>query len=365
MKICGAILGKKLWIVSIVFILCFCFYAQAAEWKLLIDASAMGGGRFNGWVNQFAIHPTKANFIYAATEGAGVLISENGGSNWTPKNEGFTMASEGTVSGYHVRCMAVDPRKPEIMYAGMAAFGVFKSIDSGSNWVAMSDGLGDTFTKVMALHPANPDILYLGTDGGGVHRRNVNSGTWKEISEGLKNTYIKAIVMDPKDPKIIYVGTDGGLAKTTDGGDQWTIINNGITSRYVLCIAIDPKNPNVLYAGTDGGGLFKTENGGSGWTNIGGEIWMARSTADEGSNPSEEQLVPIVSSIAVNPINPSIVYAANSKGVLRSPDGGKTWSKINIGLTDTDIKSLGINPNPPIKIYASTGNSRIFVYTEE
>jgi photosystem II stability/assembly factor-like uncharacterized protein len=367
MKGYRSIFDKRLYFTCIILFICLCLYAQAAEWKLLVDASAMGGGRFNGWVNQFAFHPTKANIIYAATEGAVVLLSEDGGTNWTLRNEGLTAASEGTVSGYHVRCMAIDPKKPETMYAGMAAFGAFKSIDSGTNWTAMSDALGDTFTKVMAIHPANPEILYLGTDGGGVYRRNVSAGDWTEISEGLKNTYIRAIVMDPKDPKVLYIGSDGGFGKTINGGDLWSIINSGLTTRYILCMAIDPKNPKVLYAGTDGGGMFKTEDGGNNWAPIGGDIWMAKSAADEAVSPGEEiQLASIVSSVVVNPVNPSIVYASNSNGVFRSADAGATWSKMDAGLAASkDIKSLGISPNPPVKVYASTADSKIFIYTEE
>lgn len=365
MKALGIVSGRLLWIICIVLFMSFCLVAQAAEWKNLLDVSGPGQ-RISGWVNQFVIHPTNPDIIYAATEGAGFLISEDGGKRWIPKNEGLTMAAEGTVSGYHVRCLAVDPKKPDTVYVGMAAFGTFKSTNGGSSWTDMNDGLGDTFTKVMLIDPTNPDILYLGTDGGGVHRRNLSSGRWGEISEGLKNTYIKTIVMDPKDPKTLYVGTDGGIAKTVDGGNLWTIINNGLTSRFVLTLAIDSKNPKVLYAGTDGGGLFKSTDGGDSWTPLGGEIWMSRSVSEDfGGTDAETAKALVVSSIVVNPINPSIVYAADSNGVFRSADSGNTWTKINAGLTSTNVKCLGINPNPPVKIYASTADAKIFVYTEE
>lgn len=274
------------------------------------------------------------------------------------------MAAEGTVSGYHIRCLVINPANPEIMYAGMAAFGVFKTDDGGVSWEAMNEMLGDTFTKVMGIHPAKPDVLYLGTDGGGMYRRTTGSAKWEEIIKGMKNTYIKAMLMDSTDPNLIYAGTDGGVSKTTDGGDNWVNLQSG--PRYVLSLAIGPENGKVVYAGTDGSGLFKTEDGGDNWVSLGGDIWLAKGIADEFAPPGEEAATTLlVSSLAVNPVNTSIVYAANPSGVFRSADGGQTWEQINTGLTDTDIKSLVVTSAEPVTLYVSTSDGKLFAYTEE
>ena len=373
-----AALWRNLWVVCVL-VMIFCFSAQAAEWKLVAEWPAGGGrgpggagggpggepgGGSRGWINQLVFHPTKPNVFYAATEGAGVLASEDGGSTWTPRNEGLTSAGEGTVSGYHIRCMAIDPTESGVMYAGMAAFGVFKTTDDGVSWTTMNEMLGDTFTKVMAIHPARPDTLYLGTDGGGMYRRASGSSEWEEIIEGMKNTYVKALVMDPKDPNVMYVGTDGGISKTTDGGDSWVNLTSG--PRYVLALAIDPVNTKVLYAGTDGSGVLKTEDGGDNWAGIGGDIWMTKAIEDEFAVPGEE--IPstlLVSSLAVNPVDTAIVYAGNPSGVFRSADGGQTWAQINTGLTNTEIKSLAVTSIEPATVYAGTSDGKLFAYTED
>ena len=353
-----------LWI-SCIFITVFCLSMQAAEWKPVASGST-GGRRQGGWINQMIIHPTKPNVFYTATEGTGVLVSEDSGSTWVPKNNGLIQASEGTVSGYHIRCLAIDPANPEIMYAGMAAFGVFKTTDGGENWSTMNELLGDTFTKVMAIHPNKQDVLYLGTDGGGMYQRTSDSSEWEEIIEGMKNTYIKALVMDPKDPNMMYAGTDGGVSKTTNGGDAWVQVNNGLTTRYILSLAIDPENTNILYAGTDNAGLFMTEDGGDNWISIGGDIWMTKGLIDEFAPPGEEpQTTLLVSSLAVNPANTAIVYAANPSGVFRSADSGQTWSQINAGLTNTEVKSLTITSAEPVTVYAGTADGKLFTYVEE
>ncbi len=337
--------------------------AQSAEWKLLSEAPR---GVPIGAINQIVVHPTKPNVLYIGTEGIGFLASEDGGKTWVPRNQGFTMAEEGTVSGFQIRCIAIDPSKPDTIYAGMAAFGVFKTTNAGAKWEDISSTLEDTFTKVLGIHPAKTDTVFLGTDGGGVYRYDVAQNEWTEKVKGLKNTYIRALVIDPKDPKIIYVGTDGGVAKTINGAESWTVISNGLTSRYVLCLAIDPKDPKVLYAGTDGGGLFKTTNAGEKWEPIGGDIWLAKPSTEYLAVPSGDvESTLIVSSVIVNPINTSIVYAANNTGAFRSPDGGKTWEKINTGLTSTAIKCLVIGGDKTITLYAGTSDGKMFAYTEE
>jgi len=369
----------------ILMIALFCLSATAAEWKVLYDVAPRVPGRQPqgapagqpqgmpagpppgmtlGWVNQLLVHPTKPNVLYAATEGAGFAISADGGKSWEQKNQGFGTVEEGTVSGYQIRCLAIDPSNSDTIYAGMAAFGVYKTTDAGKTWNTISDTLEDTFTKALAM--AKTDTLYLGTDGGGMYRYNVQTNEWTEIVKGLKNTYVKAIVMDPKDPKIIYVATDGFIGKTTDGGDTWTVLSNGFTNRYILCLAMDPKDSKVLYAGTDGGGLFKTVDGGEKWEAVGGDIWMTKPAPEDLAAPGADvDATPVASSVVVNPANNSVVYAANPAGVFRSADAGQTWAQINTGLTSTVVKSLAVNNTKPVMIYASTSDGKFYAYTEE
>jgi photosystem II stability/assembly factor-like uncharacterized protein len=336
---------------------------QAKEWTLLFSIPQ---GMPTGWINQLIIHPTNPNTLYGASEGAGFIVSTDGGKSWVQKNQGFTVAEEGTVSGVQIRCMAMDSSKPETIYAGLAAFGVFKSTDGGNTWKDISSTLDDTFTKAMVMHPKDPKTVYLGTDGGGIYKYDVANDEWQESIEGLKNTFIKSLVMDPNDPKTIYVTTDGGIAKTTDGAKKWTIINNGITSRSVFCIDIDPKNPKVLYAGTETGGLFKTTDGGANWASVGGEIWMSKPSTEIFAAPTDD--IPstlMVTNVAVNPSNTSIVYASNTNGVYRSADAGETWTPINDGLTNKVIKSLTVSKTDPVKVYVSTIDGKFFVYVED
>jgi len=356
---------KSILVFSILLLLCMSMlsFAQASGWELIFETQR---GMPSGWINQLVVHPKDPNTLFAATEGAGFIVSNDEGKTWTPKNQGITAAEEGTVSGYQARCMVLVPSNLKAAYVGMAAFGVFKTTDGGTTWTDINSTLDDTFTKAMVMHPKDTNTLYLGTDGGGIYRYDVSKDEWEEVIDGLKNTYIKDIAMDPNDPKLLYVTTDNGISKTTNGADKWTSISNGVTSRTVYCIEVDPKNPKTLYAGTETGGLFKTTDGGENWVPLGGEIWMAQLSADLFGAPTDD--IPetlLVTNLAINPSNSSIIYAANTKGVFRSADAGQTWAQINEGLSSTIIKNITPSNTNPVKVYASTSDGKFYVYTEE
>lgn len=349
-----------LWLLSLL-LMAFCFSARAAEWKFISQVETVDDQRSSGWINQLVIHPVKPGTLYVATEDAGVLISEDGGSSWssrwTARRRGLSLDSVDSVSGYRVKCLAIHPTKPGVMYAGMSKLGVFKTSDDGINWIEMNEMLMDTYIRIIAIHPARPDVLYLGTYGGGVYRRGEGSRGWQEITQGMKNTYVTALIMSPENPDVMYAATNGGVSRTDDGGANWKTVNNGLTTGYMLCLAIDPMNTEILYAGSDGRGLFKTENGGSDWSSVGGDIWMTEATPGD--------TAPVVSVVAVNPVNTAIIYAANSSGVFRSSDSGDNWTQINAGLASIGIKSLTVTASAPVTVYAGTADGKIFAYTEE
>ncbi len=343
----------------------FCLSAHTAEWKLISQETEQDAERPRGWINQLVIHPTRPDVLYAATEEAGVLASEDGGREWVDRwiprrvglTEGSGETSAGAVTGNRVRCLTIDPVNPQVMYAGMAMLGVFKTTDAGISWVEINEMLPDTYARVLAIHLGKPDALHLGTYGGGVYRRVSGASGWEEITEGMRNTYVNALVIDPKDPGIMYVGTNGGVSKTTNGGESWVSKNKGITALYILALAIDPENTGVLYAGTDGGGLFKTEDGGNNWFSVGGDIWMTEMF------PGEP--MPAVSSVVVNPVNTAIVYAANPSGAFRSADAGENWGQINACLTSTNIRSLAVTSSAPVTVYAGIADGKVFAFVEE
>ena len=58
--------------------------------------------------------------------------------------------------------------------------------------------------------------------------------------------------------------------------------------------------------------------------------------------------------LAIDPLDPAIVYAGGGSGVFKSADGGSSWMAINAGLTSPDVSDLAIDPALPTTLYAAT-----------
>jgi photosystem II stability/assembly factor-like uncharacterized protein len=159
-----------------------------------------------------------------------------------------------------------------------------------------------------------------------------------------------------KRPLEYYFGAvGGGLWKTTDGGTTWAPVTDGqIHSSSVGAVAVSESNPDIVYIGMgeaclrgnimQGDGLYKSGDGGKTWTHIG---------------LTETQ---IISRIRVHPANPEIVYVAafghpagpnDQRGVFRSRDGGKTWTKVLYRNDRTGAIDLAIDRNNPNVLYAA------------
>jgi uncharacterized protein (TIGR03437 family) len=132
---------------------------------------------------------------------------------------------------------------------------------------------------------------------------------------------VNAIAIDPRDSNVVYIAAaDGGVWKTTDGGANWTPLTDGQPTLATGAIALDPQNPDVVYVGTGeenfaqdsyyGEGILKSTDGGKTWTNIVGLF---------------EQ--DFIGAIAVHPTDSNVLVCAAQSGVWRSADAGNSWTR--------------------------------------
>ncbi len=166
-----------------------------------------------------------------------------------------------------------------------------------------------------------PNLFYMGSTGGGVWRTKDGGGTWENITDGYFGGSIGAVAVAESDPNVIYVG---GGEKTVRG--------------------------NVSY----GYGMWKSTNAGKTWEQIG--LKNSRH----------------ISRVRIHPQNPDIVYAAvmgdlfkssEERGVYKSTDGGKTWSRKLFPNADAGAIDLIFDPTNPRILYASTWNVRRTPYS--
>ena len=149
---------------------------------------------------------------------------------------------------------------------------------------------------------------------------------------------ITEIVVDPTSPSTIYVATaGGGVWKTVDGGVTWSPKSDKEVSLAIGALAMAPSDPNRLYAGTGEGNIFyyvqnfplqasnedyhgvgvlRSSDGGDTWTHVGSADFCGAAFYR----------------IAVHPTNHDVLFAATTHGLVRSQDGGTTWMPMTSGL---------------------------------
>src|SRR5262249_39058384 len=147
------------------------------------------------------------------------------------------------------------------------------------------------------------------------------AASWTAVNTGLPalsfDTFLSALAIDPRTPSTLYAlgtlhATSGVLFKSTDSGANWTAtISTGLRPGG-LPLAINPVTPSTLYAGTFGEGVLKTTDGGMSWTAV-------------NTGPTTDFLA-----LAINPVTPSTLYAGTfGEGVLKTTDGGGSWTVVN------------------------------------
>jgi photosystem II stability/assembly factor-like uncharacterized protein len=162
---------------------------------------------------------------------------------------------------------------------------------------------------------------------------------------------VNAIAFEPGHPNVVYVGAaDGGLWKSTTGGGAWTVLTDTMPTLSVADIAIDPIDLKHIYIATGDGfgygnpfwggtysmGVWVTSDGGSTWgpTGLSFAVGMNRT----------------IRRLAMHPKNPKILLAATSAGLMRTADGGATWSTI----WATSTFDVEFDPSGGDIVYATT-----------
>jgi photosystem II stability/assembly factor-like uncharacterized protein len=291
-------------------------------------------------ISAVAVDPTDPAIIYAGTFG-GMLKTVDGGAHWTPIANGMSFVDpwNGTSS---VSTIVIDPTNARTLYAGTGGFGtgVFKSTNGGTNWYAIDNGLttgGSLDVRAMVIDPLNPNTLYVTGVTGISTAKTIDGGArWTPFSvpSGLRSGFATAI--DPTQTATVYIAGPSGISKSTDAGVNWSEINKGISDTFVVCLTVDPSAPATLFAGTGNtwGGLFKSVDGGANWAVV-------------------PEMPPFVYTVAVDPANSRMIYAASNNGVFRSTDGGATWQ---LSLAGWGFGTLVMAPEPPVSVQTRLEN---------
>ncbi len=210
------------------------------------------------------------------------------------------------------------------LFAGTDSAGTFLSTDNGDNWAVAASGLTNKSVKSIT---ANSNYIFAGTYGNGVYLSSDQGSNWTPVSKGLTNLDINVLITTGT---YVLAGTNSGVFISSDNGSNWSAINKGLSTVFVVSIAT---NGTQIFAGTNGGGIFLSTDTGKSWNAV-----------NNGLNSD---------SVNALTINGSYIYAGtNSNGVYMSSNNGNSWQAVNSGLTNNHIWALVTNGS---HIFAATG----------
>lgn len=230
---------------------------------------------------------------------------------------------------------------------------IVRSTDSGKSWIALSESLSNSATRLAA---GVGDLLLAGTDGAGVFRKN-KSQAWQPSSDGFKDAFVSALTVsgstvytmsalgpwtfrstdtgeswvvrhvpkltdifaNPGNPThLIGITLDGNLALSRDGGDSWSA-SHGLPEDNYYALAFDPSNQETVYlaGGIDPVKIYRSTDGGNNF---------------ERSPVKFPSAVFSIQKIIVDRSNSQVVYFLTTDGVYKSTDAGSTAQKANSGV---------------------------------
>lgn len=308
------------------------------------------GPHFAGWeVYHMKGSTVDPDRIYASqtSEWFGQIIqrSDDGGKTWeqpgTPKgaeqtNEFGMPMGEANKFVYDTSAETGKPLTTHQFYDGSAHPWEFKRV-----W-HLEPSLDDVDTVYAGVEDA---ALFRSTDGATSWQEMPGlrgHGTGKDWSPGAGGLCLHTILLDPTDPQRMYVAISAaGAFRSVDGGETWKPINKGLVSEYIPdpeaeighCvhrIDMHPGNPKVLYMQKHWD-VMRSDNGGDSWTEVSGDLPsdFGFPIAVHAHEPETIYVIPITSD--------SLHYPPEGKlRVYRSRGGGNDWEALTNGLPQED-----------------------------
>ncbi len=305
-------------------------------------------------IGRIIIHPENPDIIWVAVQGhlysanpeRGIYKTTNGGKFW--QKTLFINDSTGAID------LVTDPTNPDILYAAMwersrrawnftesgQSSGIYKSIDGGVSWQLLSteesgfptgEGVGRTG---LAVYPQNPQIIYAFLDN--QNRREEKDEDKPAITKDLLRQISKKefLKLDGGDVNDFLDRLHFPLKFNAD--TIFRLIRNDIIDPVTLVNYLEDANAELFDTPVIGGEVYRSTDGGQSWQRT-HEDYLDNLVYSFGYYFGE---------IRVSSFDANKIYLL-AVPILKSADGGKTFSSINQENVHVDHHAMWINPGDP------------------
>jgi hypothetical protein len=306
-------------------------------------------------------------------------VKTNFTTDFSPESD-WTLAGPINVEG-RITTIAIHPTNPQVVYAGCANGGVWKSTNFCQTWTSVFYNQNTSSVGALAIDPGNPEIIYCGTgEANSLRSHYPGTGVFKSTNgglnwtfKGLPNSYnIGNIAVNPLNTSEVYVAVLGagrkknserGLYKSTNGGDTWNLSLYIADSVGAVDVVLNPQNPSIVYAamwerlrredyikyGGVKSGLYISSNSGTNWSLV------------TNGFPSNDATLGRIS-LDISASSPNILYAllayanGNTRGLYKTTDGGNSWTVVNSSAGNSSNyawfnRICKVNPSNPSNVY--------------
>ncbi len=313
--------------------------------------------------NSFAMTLAKFSFILFSlplfgvgcvqVAGSGSASGAGDGGVWKSADKGATWAQKVLIPGTAPQkrsigavnsiVFALDPQDHNAVYLGTAENGMFYTLDGGESWLQVGALKGKV--PSIAVDPKDKCTIYAAYENK-VQRSVDCTRTWQTIFfETRTEKAITAVAVDPGDGRVVFAGNSAGdLNVSKDSGGSWSVANR--FKSEVKKILIAPYDTKIIYVGTKTSGIWKSKDG--------GETWAEASEGFKQYSGSSEYR-----DLIFDVSTPETLLYASQFGILRTNDGGASWSKVEL-LTPpgaATIYSVAVNPQDGKEIYYGTAST--------
>lgn len=275
----------------------------------------------------------------AAPDG-GVLKSSDGTENWHAINAVPTVKGVTTLATTNILNVQGDPSDSATVYVSTVDQGVFVTNDAGGEWRRLGT-IGQRTVRMVAIDPVEPCTLYAAS-GNKILKSRDCGRAWQSVYETAKGEQeVRVVTIAPDNRALVYAGlNDGVYLVSQNGGGSWAVVSR--FDALIRRIVIDPKNPARVYLVTEKNGVWRSDDRGAHFTS------QKQTLLDFPGALRGWDLV-------LDPGAGNTLLYASTFGLLKSADGGLTWTALPLltAAGEARIYSVVINPENSQEIYYS------------